>query len=123
MDFNKVIDYVKLCLLEKYADFSGRASRGEYWSFALTASVITGVLNSLGRNSNVLSIIAYLVSLAVLLPNIAVAVRRLHDIGKKGTWYLLALIPIVGWVILIIWFCKEGDPGENEYGVNPLEVD
>ena len=58
-------------------------------------------------------------SLAVLLPGLAVAVRRLHDIGKSGWWLLIALVPFVGAIILIVFFVKEGDPGSNEYGPNP----
>ncbi|MBR4473115.1 MAG: DUF805 domain-containing protein [Oscillospiraceae bacterium] len=115
------MDYVKVCVLQKYADFSGRARRAEYWSFALSAGVISAILNALGRNGNggFFSILAYLFSLAILIPSLAVAWRRLHDIGKKGTWYFIGLIPVVGWILLIVWFCRDSEPGDNEFGPNP----
>ena len=121
MDFQTIIDYVKVCVLQKYADFSGRARRAEYWSFALSAGVISAILNALGRNGNggFFSILAYLFSLAILIPSLAAAWRRLHDIGKKGTWYFIGLIPVVGWILLIVWFCRDSEPGDNEFGPNP----
>ena len=121
MDFQTIIDYVKVCVLQKYADFSGRARRAEYWSFALSAGVISAILNALGRNGNggFFSILAYLFSLAILSPSLAAAWRRLHDIGKKGTWYFIGLIPVVGWILLIVWFCRDSEPGDNEFGPNP----
>ena len=121
MDFNKILDYAKRCVTEKYADFNGRARRAEYWSYALCTGIVSGVLNILyqATNANIFSILSGLVGLALLVPGLAVAWRRLHDIGKKGTWWFIGLIPIVGWIILIVWFCKEGDPGDNEYGPDP----
>lgn len=62
-----------------------------------------------------------LYSLAVLLPGLAVAVRRLHDIGKSGLFYLFVFIPLVGAIILLVWFCKDSEPGANAYGPNPKE--
>ena len=123
MDFQKMIDYVKVCVLEKYADFSGRARRSEYWSFAICTGVISGVLNILyqSTNANFFNILGGLFGLAVLVPGLAVAWRRLHDIGKKGTWYFIGLIPVVGWILLIVWFCKDSEPGDNEFGPNPKE--
>ena len=121
MDFQTIIDNVKVCVLQKYAYFSGRARRAEYWSFALSAGVISAILNALGRNGNggFFSILAYLFSLAILIPSLAAAWRRLHDIGKKGTWYFIGLIPVVGWILLIVWFCRDSEPGDNEFGPNP----
>ena len=121
MDFQKIIDYAKGCLVGKYADFSGRARRAEYWSFTLCVSAVSLVFNLLYNltGSNIFTALSGLVSLAVLVPGLAVGVRRLHDIGKKGTWYLIGLIPIVGWIILIVWFCKEGEPGANQFGPDP----
>ena len=124
MDFQKIFDYAKGCVVDKYADFNGRARRAEYWSFALCTGVISGVLNILARIPKVgglFSVLATIFSLAVLVPGLAVAWRRLHDIGKKGSWYLIGLIPFVGWIILIVWFCQDSQPGENEFGPNPKE--
>ena len=121
MDFQTIIDYIKVCLLEKYADFNGRARRAEYWSFALFNGVISTILSMLGKNGGFFSILATLFSLAVLVPGLAVLWRRMHDIGKKGTWGLIALIPIVGWILVIVWCCQDSQPGENEFGPNPKE--
>ena len=123
MDFNTILNYAVSCVTEKYAKFDGRARRAEYWSFALCTSVIGGVLSALYNwtNLNIFNIVAGLFSLAVLVPGIALAWRRLHDIGKKGTWYFIGFIPVVGWIILIVWFCKEGDQGPNEFGPDPKE--
>lgn len=125
MDFQKIIDYAKGCLVNKYADFNGRARRAEYWSFALCVSAVSLVFNLLYNltGSNIFTALSGLVSLAVLVPGLAVGVRRLHDIGKKGIWYLIVLIPIVGWIIVIVWFCKEGEPGANQFGPDPKLYD
>ena len=117
-----VVANVVACL-DKYAVFEGRATRSEYWSFALINGVISSVLSMLGKNGGFFSILATLFSLAVLVPGLAVLWRRMHDIGKKGTWYLIGLIPVVGWIILIVWFCKEGDRGPNEFGPDPKEFE
>jgi len=121
MDFNTILNYALSCVTEKYATFTGRARRAEYWSFTLCTSVISLVLGLLYQvtGSSIFTYVSYIVSLALLVPGIAVAWRRLHDIGKKGTWYFLSLIPVVGWIILIVWFCQEGVRGDNEFGPDP----
>lgn len=91
-----------------YADFSGRSRRSEYWWFCL--------LNA------VLSCIPYLGliwMLVAIIPGLAVCVRRLHDTGRSGWFYLISLIPIVGAIMLIVWFCQDSDRGTNKYGKNP----
>lgn len=110
---------------KQYADFSGRARRKEYWMFvlfniivAIIAGIIDGVLGLINPEIG-LGIFGGLYSLAVLIPSIAVAVRRLHDIGKSGWYYLLGLIPIVGTIVLLIWFCTEGEHGVNKWGEDP----
>ncbi|MEC4113010.1 DUF805 domain-containing protein [Myroides pelagicus] len=109
--------YLKV-IKEHYADFNGRARRQEYWMFVLFNTLIgiaIGVVEYIiGTN-----FIGTVYSLAVLVPSIAVAVRRLHDIGKSGWMYLLVLLPIIGWIILIVWFATEGNAGANEYGADP----
>ena len=104
----------------QYANFSGRARRSEYWYFVLLSVIVgavTGVLSIfLGDLATILSGIW---SLAVLVPSLALAWRRLHDIGKSGIWYLIALVPLVGEILLIIWMCKDSQPGMNQYGPNP----
>ena len=123
MDFQTIIDYAKKCVLENYANFKGRARRAESWSFALCTGVISTVLNLLYQwtNANFFNMLAYIFSLAILVPGLAVAWRRLHDIGKGGGWYFIVLIPIVGWILLIVWLCKDSQPSENEFGPNPKE--
>lgn len=123
MDINRILNYAVNCVTQKYADFSGRARRAEYWSFALCSSVISGILGMLYNwtNAGIFQILGSVFSLAILVPGLALAWRRLHDIGKSGAWYLIGLIPIVGWIILIVWFCKEGDRGPNMFGSDPKE--
>lgn len=104
-------DAVKL-FFTRYADFSTRSRRSEYWWVILFCSIAGSIAGA------VLKDYSWIWSLAILIPSIAVSVRRLHDIGKTGTWYLLNLIPLVGQIILIIWFC--GDSTEdNQWGPNP----
>ena len=118
MSFTEAIQSV----FSQYATFSGRARRSEYWYFALFSGIINGVLSLLSNMTNgsgLITAVSAIVSLALLVPSLAVGVRRLHDIGKPGPWLLLALVPLVGGIILIIWCCKDSDPGDNEYGPNP----
>jgi len=113
------VEAVKTVLVEKYACFTGRATRSEYWYFCLfnfiVGVVIGGVLGSLG-NAGVYIYYAYM--LAVLIPGIAVFVRRMHDIGKSGWYYFWVLVPIVGVIYLLILLCKESGP-DNQYGPAP----
>lgn len=117
-----------LKVLKQYADFNGRARRTEYWMyllfniiFLIVAAVLDNVLG-LKFNSQVPYGFIYMIySLAVFLPGLAVAVRRLHDVGKSGWFILISLIPIIGGIWLIILMATDGTPGTNEYGVNPKE--
>ena len=118
-----------LYCLQHYADFTGRARRSEYWYFVLFNFIVSILIGlSLGVIAGLLNVpalvyLAYLWSLAVFIPSLAVSVRRLHDIGRSGWWLLLSLIPLVGAIILIIWYCKDSQPGANQYGSNPKEMD
>ena len=98
----------------KYVDFSGRARRSEYWYFVLLNVIVCTACNLLG-----LAVLNALYSLAVLLPGLAVAVRRLHDTGRSGLMILLILIPFAGAIILLVWFCADSESGSNQYGPNP----
>ncbi|MCG2838476.1 DUF805 domain-containing protein [Photobacterium sp. WH77] len=116
-----------LYALRKYAVFSGRAQRQEYWYFFLINLVVTlalgiadNLLNTPGAGEGT-GLLGGVYSLAVLIPSVAVGVRRLHDIGKSGWWMLLSLIPVLGFVILLFFFARAGQPGPNEYGNNPKE--
>ena len=112
-------------VLKKYATFSGRARRTEFWMFALINFIINTVLNIIQRStgSTAVLVISSLYGLAVLIPGIAVTVRRLHDTGRSGGWWWLVLIPIVGWIILIVWCAQDSQPGPNQYGPNPKQID
>ncbi len=98
----------------KYATFSGRARRSEYWYFTLFNLILSGVVSIFK-----IQILVTLVSIALLLPGLGVGVRRLHDIGKSGWYLLIGLIPVVGAILLIVWYCRDSDPGSNAYGPNP----
>ncbi|MBR3294628.1 MAG: DUF805 domain-containing protein [Oscillospiraceae bacterium] len=115
-------------VFRQYATFTGRARRSEYWYFTLFNFIVIGVFNVLiglvGRKSGLavfLTTLQGLWSLAVLVPVLALCWRRLHDIGKSGANYLFIFIPLVGSILLIIWFCTDSQPGENQYGPNPKE--
>lgn len=110
-----------LKVLNQYADFAGRARRKEYWMFvlfnALFAFLATSIDQVLGYDVG----ISGLYSLAVFIPTLAVGVRRLHDINKSGWMILVGLIPLVGWIWLIVLSATEGESGVNQYGNNPKE--
>ncbi len=104
---------------DKYCCFTGRASRSEYWWWVLFTFLVGLVLGMFGKTGEILSGIA---TLAFLLPGLGLVFRRLHDIGKPGWFILLGLIPIVGAIILIIWFVKDSEPVANQYGPVPNMV-
>jgi len=114
-----------LMALKKYAEFQGRAQRKEYWMFTLfnfLAMVLLGIVGALlggGGEGGLGDVLQGLYGIAVLVPGIAVTVRRLHDIGKSGWWGLVALIPLIGSLILIYFAVKDSQPETNEYGPNP----
>jgi uncharacterized membrane protein YhaH (DUF805 family) len=104
---------LKVCF-SKYVDFTGRAPRSEYWWFALFVFVLAIAFTLIDPAR------AFIFHLGVLLPQIAVAVRRLHDINRAGWWLLIGLVPLVGPIVLLIWFCQKSDPSANDYGPPPL---
>ena len=105
-------------VLKNYVGFSGRAHRTEFWMFVLINLIVGFVLGYVGTIIH-LSFIGFLYNLAVLLPGVAVAMRRLHDTDRSGWWLLLGFIPILGWIVLIIFYCLESTPGQNQYGPSP----
>ena len=107
-----------LAVLKNYVGFEGRARRTEYWMFFLINAVIAIVLEIIGAIIHT-NILYYIYGLAVLIPSIAVGVRRLHDTGKSGWWILIGLIPIVGLIVLLVFFATAGQPGNNQYGGDP----
>jgi len=106
-----------------YVGFNGRASRSEYWWWILFAFLISIAANivdrSLGGGMSTVGLLGGIVALALLLPNIAIGIRRLHDRDKSGWWLLLIFIPLVGAIILVIWFVVRGTQGPNRFGPDP----
>lgn len=118
-------DYMKLPL-QRYADFSGRSRRMEYWMFfvlnfavSFIASILDGILGMTGMVGGIYGPLTLLSGLALLVPSIAVAVRRLHDQDKSGWFLLLIFIPILGAIALLVFMFLEGTKGDNKYGPDP----
>ena len=111
MDF---VPAVRSCL-QRYATFTGRSPRSEYWFFFLFTWVIQAVAGLVLSHT-----LVSIVSLALLLPSLAVAARRMHDIDRSGWWILIVLIPVIGWIFWLIWACTAGDRHENRFGRDPL---
>ncbi|MCO6161911.1 DUF805 domain-containing protein [Flavobacterium sp. NRK F7] len=123
-----MIEFYKKVVFENYANFSGRARRSEYWYFTLanvliyfSIAFISGLFSAIN-----LPEVAYLFFgmfilyvVGIIIPSLAVIVRRLHDTGKSGWFYFISLIPFIGSIWLLILFCTEGDKGHNEYGADP----
>ena len=126
---------IKTCL-SKFVTWEGRASRSEYWYFILfavicyvAASIIDRILGTSFSMTNPATgepqslgygYVYVLTALALLLPSLAVLVRRLHDTNRSGWWYWIILIPLVGAILVLVWFCTRGTVGNNEYGSDPL---
>jgi uncharacterized membrane protein YhaH (DUF805 family) len=109
-------------VLKKYTDFNGRARRKEYWMFTLFNVIIIAVLQFVDGLLGTSDVIRIIYSIAVLVPSLAVAFRRLHDTGRSGWWLLIGLIPVIGWIVLIVFMVQDGTPGQNQYGLNPKEA-
>ncbi|MEO6503255.1 MAG: DUF805 domain-containing protein [Jatrophihabitantaceae bacterium] len=105
-------------VFSKYVTFSGRARRSEFWWFALFAAIlyIVAAILDAAMGSSVVSLI---VGLGLLLPSLAVTVRRLHDTGRSGWWILIGLIPLVGALVLLVFECQDSQPASNKYGPSP----
>lgn len=103
---------------EHYADFKGRARRQEFWMFMLINWVISVVLGIVGGLIH-FSLLGSIYGLAVLVPTLGVGVRRLHDMGKSGWWYLICLVPVLGAIYLIYLWCQDSQAEANEWGANP----
>ena len=119
---NEIMEWY-MVVIRKYAQFSGRARRREYWTFTLVnlAIYIVGAILAglLGRLGIIVSGLVTVFSLAVLIPGLAVSFRRMHDIGRSAWWLLIALVPIVGGIVLLVFCAQDSQPGDNQYGPNP----
>ena len=128
----KMMEAVKH-VFNNFANFSGRARRSEYWYFVLFSMIVSTLLGAMGKEtpmevagqimmvkqSKLLSIY----QLAVFIPTLAVLVRRLHDVGKSGWCYFWIFLPIVGWIMILVWLCREGERRTNRFGPDPKAPD
>lgn len=110
-----MIDWFVKCL-KNYANFTGRARRKEFWFFTLVQFIILIIAQIIDSVIGTEFVLYALIVLALLIPSLAVSVRRLHDLSKSGWWYLIALIPLIGAIILIIWFATETKAEVNQWG-------
>jgi uncharacterized membrane protein YhaH (DUF805 family) len=111
--------------LKKYAVFGGRSRRREYWYFVLFSLVVSlllsavdALLGTFSSSTNV-GLLGGIYGLAIIIPSIAVSVRRLHDIDRTGWWVLISLVPVIGTLVLLVFAVLDGTPGENRFGPNP----
>lgn len=113
--------YVRV--FQNYANFKGRDTRKQYWMFVLFNIIISFVIGFVAGLilGDAASIVTSIYSLAILLPSLAISIRRMHDIGKSGWWILVSLIPIVGCIWYIVLACKPSQEGSNQYGDMPVE--
>jgi len=119
-----MIEAVK-AVFSRYATFEGRARRSEYWWFALfnfIVSMVIGLIAPGGGEDMGGSLLSMIWALATLLPTLAVGARRLHDIDRSGWWLLIAFIPLIGVIVLIVFFATRGTAGPNRFGNDPLQA-
>jgi uncharacterized membrane protein YhaH (DUF805 family) len=115
-------------VLKKYAVFSGKARRKEYWFFVLFNIIIAFALTFIDFSTGLYDVeyeigfLSSLYSLAVLVPSIAVTIRRLHDTSRTGWWFLIAFVPIIGVIVLLVFMVFDSTPGDNQYGPNPKDA-
>ena len=117
------MDLIIGCVRPKYATFSGRARRKEYWLFYLAWFILAVIAFGIDMviGSPVIEIgVVGIVNAALICPSLAVSVRRLHDTNKRGWWLLMYLIPVIGVIWLVVLFCFKGMEGENRFGPDPL---
>lgn len=109
---------IKTCFVTKYATFSGRASRSEFWFFFLFNLVVSWLLSAIGgaASANAFYGLLLIYGLIALIPNLAVTVRRLHDTGRSGGWWFICLIPIIGSIWLLILMILDSQHAPNKYG-------
>jgi uncharacterized membrane protein YhaH (DUF805 family) len=113
---------------KRFADFGGRSDRKEFWYYVLFYVIVSAILSvidstffagAIGSDGTSIDPLTTIFGLLSLIPNISVSVRRLHDTGRSGWLFLLWFIPLVGWLLLLIWYCQKGNPEPNPYGEAP----
>ncbi|MGF0171035.1 DUF805 domain-containing protein [Streptomyces sp. Marseille-Q5077] len=108
-------------VLKKYAVFSGRARRKEYWMFTLFYLIFEIVLMAVGYAIDFPALVGIFV-VALLLPALGVTVRRLHDTDRSGWWILIGIVPLVGFIVMLVFLCADTQPGANKFGPSPKEA-
>lgn len=115
------VEAVQTVITKRFADFQGRSQRAEYWWFFLFNILLQFVLMAIvAIMPTIGGILALLVILALIIPGIAVTIRRFHDLDKSGWWILISFVPFLGVILLIYWFTQKGTSGENRFGADPL---
>ena len=118
-----MLSYIKA--MGKYADFGGRSTRREFWGFLITHSVLWGVIIYLlkrfpnGVGNNVMIAVSVMYFALTVVPSVAIAFRRWHDLGRSGAWVLLNLVPVIGSIVTLCFFMCKGDGFHNRYGADP----
>ncbi|OOS21318.1 hypothetical protein B0680_09965 [Moraxella pluranimalium] len=121
------MDYAVQTVTKNYANFNGRVRRKEYWGTMLVYMIVAVILSMLMNITFWISeylsyffvLVASIFYLAMIVPIIALTVRRLHDVDKSGWWYFISLVPLIGGIWLLILLCTEGTRGENQFGADP----
>lgn len=121
------MESIRICFT-KYVVWKGRAARSEYWwfvLFAFAASIVLGVVDAafLGVGPGGTGILGGVFSLATFLPSLSVLVRRLHDTDRTGWWFWVILVPVVGWIVLVVFLASKSSNGDNQYGAEPFGDD
>lgn len=107
--------------LKKYAQFEGRSRRKEYWLFVLFNFVVSFVASLIEGLLGWPVVLQALIALGFMIPGLAVGVRRLHDTDRSGWWLLIGLLPLIGWVVLIVFLVQKGQAGGNRFGPDPID--
>lgn len=110
-------------VIKKYAVFTGRARRAEYWMFFLFNIIISILLGVIEGVLEIPGALSGIYMLALLIPGIAVAIRRLHDTDRSGWWLLIGFVPLIGTIVLLVFMVSDSTPGANQYGPNPKELE
>ena len=113
--------------LQNYVGFGGRAPRSEYWYwtlfcllFGIVVGLGAGFFSAVLHNKALLDVAIAVMELVLILPSLAVLVRRLHDVNRSGWWYFISFVPLIGPILLLVWFCTKGTSGQNRFGPDPL---
>ena len=124
---NEFTKWFFMCVRYKYADFSGRARRKEYWMYTLVYCILLCIVTFIATflqdmEELIANSLLFIFSLALLIPSIAVAVRRLHDVGRSAWWLLITFVPILGTLYFLYLLVKDSQPDTNMWGANPKTI-